>query len=265
MADIQYLLALSAVSRRLRQLYRVATLQEDMAIVRRMANGDLASLLALSIRHRLLLPVHQAILAANRQRDLPDALPPTARPWYAESISEAVAALTQVEMAHEVLLDAIAVQSPLSASAAMLLKGRPLRKWYKSGVQRSSMDVDLSVGDPEEFWQFSAWLQREGYELFELAGAHIDPRDDKVWCLITTFIHPIPGCQLDLKIDLHGPLVSKGYLGFLDVRAMADRAEAGEQQGYYRYPRPSDCMLLLLVEISERSLIVRDAVVAGLL
>lgn len=245
--------------RELQLLFRLARGGDDVAMTPRLSDDELPGMLALAERHRVLAAVWEGVRANDPERVMPETPLPDHGDRFATSAPEALDVLRELDRAHDELLAGIATESGLPAGSTMLLKGRSLRRWYEPGAPRSCFDVDLSVPEPDHLWRLAEWLLGQGYELLGLGGAHVDPRDAQDWCPIFAFSRSHRDLPLELAVELHGPLMTKGLHGFIDLRPIADRAEAGADR-FYQAPVAADCLLLLLVEVSERPLIVRDAV-----
>lgn len=163
----------------------------------------------------------------------------------------------------------------IEPQSILILKGRALQRWYPTNLpSRQSFDMDFVIEDEEQFWQVGQWLINRGYETPTMGAAYPDRAGQKNWHFILSYEKKIPEAKPDAStsravIEMLQGVTSLSLRHFFDLRPLITRARHATKQSpspkehitpFFLYPTREDCLLAILVEISERKLEVRDAV-----
>lgn len=157
----------------------------------------------------------------------------------------------------------------------LILKGRALQRWYPGNLPpRQSIDLDFVIEDEEQFWQVGKWLLNRQYTIPMMGIAYPDRIRQKDWHIILTYEKRIPDAESEVNtsfasIEILQGVTSLSLRHFCDLRPLITRARNAVKQSvsseknvnpFFLYPTREDCLLTILVEISERKLEIRDAV-----
>jgi hypothetical protein len=197
--------------------------------------------------------------------------------WHSSSLvpfnlREAVEHIEERQQFFRQELTALVKESGIPAKKILFLKGKAIEQWYPHSYLRYCFDIDLVAEDPVIFWQLCVWLVDRGYEVPALGAAYADRTSPGNWKFLLSCEKPFaadPDQRIRLAVfELLDGITSMTASHYFDLEPFFQRARANvnsslEQidpwRSFFLYPTREDCLLMLLIEISERKLHLRDA------
>lgn len=168
-------------------------------------------------------------------------------------------------------LAALAASGYVPPQSVMIPKGIAMARWYSGGLPRLSGDIDLTTAREEHYWSLLRWLVARGYRPWSMGAAYpVIPAQER-WHYIFVYGRALPELEPPLLVEAMCSATSITPRLFFDQRPMMERARSRQEQrgsdgdAFFLMPTREDHMLTLLVETSERPLLVRDAVDLGML
>lgn len=175
----------------------------------------------------------------------------------------------------EAVLQDLSKGQPVLPLSLMILKGQAIQRWYPEQIPpRRISDIDLVIADEQDLWHLCLWLIDRGFQSLAMGSAYLDHREPDKWHFI--FSYEKKRFETDsaiinrsVQVELYYKATSLSPRHFFDFRPVLERAHVatknncsqnGEGDLFFLYPTREDCLLTLLIEISERPLILRDAV-----
>lgn len=156
----------------------------------------------------------------------------------------------------------------ISHGGLLVRKGTAISAYYPEHLVRQSGDIDLCAANERELWALCKWALSHGYALEGLGMAFPCGSDPRVWGLgfAITGEDPALGRLGGFEVFQEGvPVGERGWLRVTPLihRALRGRPEGNQDQDIdtpVLLSEREDCLLMLLVESTERYLMARDAV-----
>ena len=180
---------------------------------------------------------------------------------FGRALRETLAEDAGRHVVYERELAALAEADVVERGAVMLLKGWAIGRWY-GGTPRQSRDMDLVVARERDLWALYRWLQRRGWVTMPIA--HVRRRRDAPgdWAFYFGLVRAGDVTDRGPQIDLICGSTLLGWRSAFDLGPIVARARSTSHRsapGGILLPVLRDTVLALLVEVSDRSLVVRDA------
>jgi len=191
-----------------------------------------------------------------------------------EGLTKYVMKLGSLQHFYREELSDLIVSGIIPPQSVLILKGLSVQRWYTNQRHRESTDIDLVTEREEDFWGICRWLSDRGYNSPTMGVAYVKPHRSHSRYIFIYAKECLEARQQGYFEILH-LAASITFRKFFDLEpiivrarnaANAYAAQSGDLDGdYFLYPTREDCLLTLLVETSERSLVVRDAIDFGML
>jgi hypothetical protein len=141
------------------------------------------------------------------------------------------------------------------ARHVVIVKGRALQRWYPRGVIRESRDVDIVAEADEHYWSICSAMRVQGWELFPMAAAALDRRGHLR--MLTEWSKPSGTSVEPIKMDVALRMIPIGRWAVLEYEVVPDQVELSHG---FVYPGSLVSLIVLLAEVCERRIILRDLV-----